>query len=150
MCIQCVYSRDFTGQFLDGKLNIVTDMLQSFRSISQVSYGFWLDLLKVKDLKHQASNIGLPIDSIGKPVDGLLNRCSCWISQPSIVFISILNLFTINDETVEMLLSQVPTTELVHQESSVLLLYPSPRSIQMFHQQLLSHYKILYLLANIF
>lgn len=114
-----------------------------FKPCPSCSHSLWLYLLEVENLKHESPNVWLPINSVREAMDGLLNRGCSWISESPVVLIRVLDLIAVDDESVKILLPQELAAELVHQKTTVLLLQPFPRSIDVLHKQPLGHHKIL-------
>lgn len=114
------------------------------------SDSFRLNLLEVKNLKHEPPNIRLSIDGIRQSVNSLLNSCRRRISKSPVMLIPIVNLLRVDYKVVKTFLPQVPTAELVHQQTPMLLLQPFARCVQVLHQQTLRHRYVLYLLPHVF
>lgn len=86
------------------------------------SDSFRLDLLKVKNLKHETPHIAFSIYGIRKAMKGLLNSCGGWISESTVVLVRVLNLFRIYYKPVQIMGPQISPAKLVHKKPTMPLL----------------------------
>lgn len=120
---QLFLAQDFEGSnTFQLRIRCIDNRVDQKKSVCLYSHSLWLDLLKIKHLKHQAPHVRFAVDSVCKPMYGLLDCSRGGVSQPPIVLKLILYQLSENDEMMKVLIPQVSATELVHQGAPVLFL----------------------------